>query len=157
MGKKLRQGKPWMPGFRYSALLTTVSLNLMVTDIEKSVKFYQIVLGAEVHYWDVDFAAMRVSSIEVMLHADHTHTEHEWYDRLASGVERGVGAQIRLLGLDPDVAVERARQAGGQVIAESADKGHGWREAYIRDRDGYEWAVGVLIPPAVGPLRPSED
>ncbi len=157
MGQKLRQGKPWMPGFRYSALLTPISLNLMVTDVEKSVAFYQKVLEADVHYWDVDFAAMRVSAVEVMLHADHTHTDHEWHPRLVGGVERGVGAQIRLLGLDPDATVERARAAGGQVIAEPKDKGHGWREAYIRDYDGYEWAVGVLIPPAVGPLRPTED
>lgn len=109
MGQKLRQGKPWMPGFRYSALLTPISLNLMVTDVEKSVQFYQDVLQAEIHYWDVDFAAMRVSSVEVMLHADHTHTEHEWHDRLVGGVERGVGAQIRLLGMN------RMKQLHGPV------------------------------------------
>ena len=157
MGQKLRQGKPWMPGFRYSALLTPISLNLLVTDVEKAVQFYQDVLQAEVHYWDVDFAAMRVSAVEVMLHADHTHTEHEWHENLVGGAARGVGAQIRLLGLDPDEAVKRARQHEAQVVAEPQDKGHGWREAYIRDCDGYEWAVGVLIPPAVGPLRPSKE
>ncbi len=31
------------------------------------------------------------------------------------------------------------------------DKGHGWREVCVRDPDGYEWAVGELIPPATGP------
>ncbi len=157
MGKKLREGKPWMPGFQYGALLTTVSLNLMVKDVEASIKFYQEVLQADVHYYDVDFAAMRVASIEVMLHADHTHTDHEWHERLEAGHERGLGAQIRLLGLDPDDAVERAKSMGAAVIAEPKDKGHGWREAYIRDPNGYEWAVGVLIEPAVGPLRPTTD
>ena len=96
MGKKLREGKPWMPGFRYSALLTTVSLNLMVRNMETAVQFYQDVLQADVHYYDVDFAAMRVASIEVMLHTDHTHTDHEWYDRLEADNERGLGAQVRL-------------------------------------------------------------
>lgn len=157
MGKKLRQGKPWMPGFRYGALLTPVSLNLMVKNMEASIKFYQEVLQAEIHYWDVDFAAMRVSAVEVMLHADHTHTEHEWHERLVGGVERGVGAQVRLLGVDPDAAVERARGVGAHIVTEPQDKGHGWREAYIRDPNGYEWAVGVLIPPTIGPLRPTED
>ena len=28
---KLRQGDPWMPGFRYGALLPPLSLNLLVT------------------------------------------------------------------------------------------------------------------------------
>ncbi len=34
------------------------------------------------------------------------------------------------------------------------DKGHGWREVCVRDPDGYEWAVGVLIDPAKGPFGP---
>lgn len=156
MGKKMRQGKPWMPGYHYSALLTPFSLNLLVTDVERSVQFYQQVLGAQVHYWDVDFAAMRIVTIEAMLHADHTHDDHPWHNQLAAGASRGLGAQMRLLGVDPDAAVERARQQDVYVAAEPVNKGHGWREALIRDPDGYEWAVGVLVEPAVGPFRPTE-
>jgi len=154
MGKKLRQGDPWMPGFRYGALLPPLSLNLLVTDVERSVQFYQAVLAAEVHYYDIDFGAMRVGPAEVMLHADHTHEGHPWSDALASGASRGLGLQLRVLGLDPDETEEKARAYGATVIAEAADKGHGWREMLVRDPDGYEWAVGVLIPPAKGPLRP---
>jgi uncharacterized glyoxalase superfamily protein PhnB len=58
------------------------------------------------------------------------------------------------LGLDPDETEQRALAHGVAVIASAADKGHGWREMLVRDPDGYEWAVGVLIPPAKGPLRP---
>jgi uncharacterized glyoxalase superfamily protein PhnB len=156
MGKKLRQGDPWMPGFRYSALLPPLSLNLMVTDVERSVKFYQAVFEAEVHYYDVDFGALRVGPAEVMLHADHTHDEHEWYENLAAGKQRGLGLQLRLLGIDPDALEQRAREYGATVVAEATSKGHGWRETLVRDPDGYEWAVGVLVPPAKGPLRPTE-
>ena len=155
MGKKLRTGDPWMPGFRYGALLPPLSLNLLVADVERSVQFYQAVFEAEVHYYDIDFGALRVGPAEVMLHADHTHDDHPWHADLAAGTPRGLGLQIRLLGIDPDAVERRARATGALIAAPAADKGHGWREALIRDPDGYEWAVGVLIEPAKGPHRPS--
>jgi catechol 2,3-dioxygenase-like lactoylglutathione lyase family enzyme len=145
---KLRQGDPWMPGFRYGALLPPLSLNLLVIDTERSCAFYRDVFAAEVHYRDVDFAAMRVGPAEVMLHADHTHDTHPWYAELRGGAARGVGAQIRLLGIDPDETERRARTHGAVVAVPAVDKGHGWREVCVRDPDGYEWSVGVLIPPA---------
>jgi uncharacterized glyoxalase superfamily protein PhnB len=145
---KLRQGDPWIPGFRYGALLPPLSLNLLVRDTARSVQFYRDVFAADVHYVDIDFAALRVGPAEVMLHADHTHEEHPWHEQLLSGAPRGIGAQIRLLGIDPDETERRARAAGATVSVSARDKGHGWREALVRDPDGYEWAVGVLIPPA---------
>lgn len=144
---KLRTGDPWMPGFRYGALLPPLSLNLIVSDIERSVEFYQQVLRATVHYCDIDFAALRIGPAEVMLHADHTHEDHPWHAAFASGAARGIGAQIRLLGLDPDDIEQRARAVGATVIAGATSKGHGWRETLVRDPDGYEWAVGILIDP----------
>jgi uncharacterized glyoxalase superfamily protein PhnB len=154
MGQKLRQGDPWMPGFRYGALLPPFSLNLMVADVARSVAFYQAVFQAEVHYHDIDFGAARVGPVEVMLHADHTHDNHEWHPNLAAGHQRGLGLQLRVLGMDPDAVAERAASADAVIIEPPTDKGHGWRETLIRDPDGYEWAIGVLIPPAKGPLHP---
>jgi catechol 2,3-dioxygenase-like lactoylglutathione lyase family enzyme len=144
---KLRTGDPWMPGYRYGALLPPLSLNLIVASVERSVAFYRDVLGATVHYSDVDFAALRVGPAEVMLHADHTHEGHPWHEALARGATRGIGAQIRLLGLDPDQVEQKARSAGATVIEGATSKGHGWREMLVRDPDGYEWAVGVVIDP----------
>lgn len=141
-----------MPGFRYSALLPPLSLNLIVTDTARSVAFYQQVLDAEVHYYDVDFAAMRVGAAEVMLHADHTHEDHPWHDQLAAATPRGIGAQIRLLGIDPDAVEQRAQAFGAEIARPATSKPHGWREILVRDPDGYEWAVGVLIEPAKGPI-----
>jgi uncharacterized glyoxalase superfamily protein PhnB len=154
MGKKLRSGDPWMPGFRYGALLPPLSLNLLVADVAAAVEFYQHVFEAEVHYHDIDFGALRVGPVEVMLHADHTHDEHAWYPALRQGTARGVGLQLRILGMDPDALEARARAAGAQIVQPAADKGHGWREVLVRDPSGYEWAVGVLIPPAKGPFGP---
>lgn len=147
MGTKKREGDPWMPGFQYGALLPPVSLNLIVADTERSAAFYREVFEAVVHYVDIDFAAIRVGPAEVMLHADHAHDTHPWYADLANGVKRGVGAQIRVLGLDPDALEARARQHGATVAVPTRDTGHRWREVAVRDPDGYEWAVGVLMPP----------
>lgn len=155
MGQKKREGMPWMPGYRYGALLPPLSLNLLVRDVAESVAFYQAVFGAEVHYFDVDFGAVRVGPAEVMLHADHTHDEHPWHADLAVGAQRGVGLQIRLLGVDPDETAVRAAAAQAHIISPPQDKGHGWRETLVRDPNGYEWAVGVLVPPAKGPFKPS--
>lgn len=156
MGKRRPEGTvPWMPGFRYGALLPALSLNLLVSDTARATAFYRDVLEAEIHYQDVDFAAIRVGGAEVMLHADHTHDAHPWVtEDLVSGAPRGVGAQIRLLGLDPDRLEERAARAGAYVVAPPESKGHGWREVLVRDPDGYEWACGVLVGAAVGPFGP---
>ena len=157
MGTKKRpEGTvPWIPGFRYGALLPAVSLNLLVRDTALSAAFYRDVFGAEVHYQDIDFAAVRAATLEIMLHADHTHDTHPWHDQLIAGVPRGVGAQLRVLGvLDPDETERRAREQGALVVAQAENKGHGWREVLIRDPDGYECAIGVLVPPAAGPFGP---
>lgn len=146
---------PWMPGFRYGALLPALSLNLIVQDTERSVAFYRDVFQAEVHYRDIDFAAVRVANVEVMLHADHTHEDHPWHAALKDGTPRGVGAQFRVLGvIDPDDLYARAQQYGATVVAPPVNKGHGWREVLVRDPDGYEWACGILVPPATGPFGP---
>jgi len=154
MGKKLREGDPWMPGYRYGALLPPLSLNLIVQNVERSVAFYTAVFQAEVHYFDVDFGAVRVGPVEFMLHADHTHNEHPWYSELAAGARRGIGLQIRVLGIDPDEVEQRARQNNAHIVCGATNKGHGWRETLVRDPDGYEWAVGILIEPAKGPFGP---
>jgi predicted enzyme related to lactoylglutathione lyase len=157
MGRKLRQGEPWMPGFKYGALLPSLSLNLLVRDVERSADFYRQVFGAQVHYFDIDFGAVRVGSAEVMLHADHTHEGHAWTDQLQSGAARGVGLQLRLLGVaDPDAVEARARAYGALIIEPATSKPHGWREVLVRDPDGYEWAVGVLTGKGGETYRPTD-
>ena len=123
-------------------------------DTARAAAFYREVFEAEIHYQDIDFAAVRVGPVEVMLHADHTHDDHPWHPELRSDATRGLGAQLRLLGVDPDAVEARARAADAQVVAGATNKGHGWRETLVRDPDGYEWAAGVLVDPAKGPFAP---
>jgi uncharacterized glyoxalase superfamily protein PhnB len=134
-----------MPGDRYGRSLPPFTVNLLVRDVPRAVGFYEKILEATVHYADPDFAALRIGALEFMLHADHTYDEHPWHPRLIAGEGRGLGAELRLLGLAPDAVEARARATGAAVLKPATDTGHGWREVIVADPDGYAWAVGVPI------------
>jgi catechol 2,3-dioxygenase-like lactoylglutathione lyase family enzyme len=140
---KKRTGSPWIPAPAYGALLPQFTVNLVVRDIEVALDFYRQVLEAEVHYADPDFAALRILSIELMLHADHTYEHSAWSRGLGGGETRGLGAELRLLGMNPDALADRA-QAANALFKGVSVRGHGWREVMVRDPDGYVWAVGEI-------------
>ena len=144
MAKK-RTGEPWMPAAEYGRGLPQFTVNLIVRDLARSVAFYRDVLGADVQYYDPDFAALRVSGLEFMLHADHTYDDHPWYGRLVGSEGRGLGAELRLFGVSPDEVEARARANGATVVQPATDKAHGWREMMVADPDGYVWAIGERI------------
>jgi catechol 2,3-dioxygenase-like lactoylglutathione lyase family enzyme len=141
---KKRTGEPWIPAADYGRSLPAFAVNLIVRDIERSVAFYTGVLEATLHYSDPDFAALRIGGAEVMLHADHAYEANPWAATLASDAPRGLGAELRLFGVDPDATAERARVAGA-LFKDVSVRGHGWREAMVVDPDGYVWAVGVGV------------
>jgi catechol 2,3-dioxygenase-like lactoylglutathione lyase family enzyme len=97
MAKK-RTGEPWMPADEYGRSLPALTVNLLVRDVERSAAFCRDVLGAEVRYSDVDFAAMRVAGVDFMLHADHTYEDHAWHSRLVSGEARAGGGDPAVRG-----------------------------------------------------------
>ena len=143
---KLRTRDPWMPARQYSHTLQGLTLNLLVRDIARSLPFHREVLGAKVVYSDVDFAVLRYGEIEWMLHADHTYLDHPLHASLSEEAPRGVGAELRLHGRDPDEAEALARQLGFAVLAGSIDKPHGLREVYLVDADGYLWVPDIPSP-----------
>lgn len=144
---KKRTGEPWISPAAYGRLLPPFSVSLNVSDVATSVEFYRTVLAAFVHYSDPDFAALKIGGAEVMLHADHTYDAHPWCPRLIRGEPRGLGAELRVLGLDPAAVEERAQRSGAKVVKAVTERGHGWREVMVEDPDGYVWAVGVLTDP----------
>jgi len=133
---KKRTRDPWMPADRYGRGLPAFTVNLVVRDIPRAV-------GANVHYADPDFAAIAIGGVELMLHADHTYDKHPWHAPLTRGERRGLGAELRLFGVDPDAVERHARTSGAPVVQPVTTKGHGWREVMVQDADGYVWAVGV--------------
>jgi len=135
-----------MPADQYGRRLPAFTVNLLVRDMPRALGFHTQVLAAQVHYADADFAAVSVNGVELMLHADHTYDKHPWHVPLVRGERRGLGAELRVLGIDPDAVERRARERGFTVVQPATTKGHGWREVMVEDPDGYLWAVGVPTP-----------
>ena len=140
-----RTGTPWMATDAYGKTLVGLSLNLIVRDVATSVPFYRDVLGMTVHYADVDMAALQLDATQIVLHADHTYEHQPWAPRLRDTGKRGLGAEIRILGIDPDAAERRARERGATVLLAARDWPHGWRDVILEDPDGYTFAVGTAL------------
>jgi uncharacterized glyoxalase superfamily protein PhnB len=144
---KQRTGDPWMPAAPYGRELPTFTVNLLVRDVPRAASVYTKIFAATVHYADPDFAAINVGGVEMMLHADHTYDKHPWHAPLTRGERRGLGAELRVLGIDPDAVERRARDNGASLIQPATTKAHGWREVMVEDVDGYLWAVGLPTTP----------
>ncbi len=143
---KQRSGEPWMAADAYGRSLSGVGVNILVRDVARACAFLEDVLGLEGVYGDADFAVLRHDGQDLILHADHTYSEHPLLALTGDGALRGVGVELRLYGIDPDAAEARARARGDTVLAETRDKPHGLRECYLVDPDGYVWVPGVAIP-----------
>ena len=129
----------------YGRTLSGLSVNLIVRDVARSIPFYSGVLELRLLYSDEDFAAFEREGVRLQLHADHTYAQMPWASRLRDESKRGLGAEIRILGLDPDRAEKRARDAGFTVLVPARDWPHGWRDCVLEDPDGYTFAVGVPL------------
>ncbi len=140
---KKATGEPWMPAAEYGRTLRGLTINLVVRDVAATLPFAREVLDAKVVYHDPDFAIYRHGEAEWIVHADHAYDDHPLYAWLLHSGRRGVGAELRLHGRDPDAAEAEARRLGYTVLAEARDRPHGLREAFILDPDGYVWVPDV--------------
>jgi len=138
------QGRPDPDAFG-RGLARGLGINLLVHDVETVARFQARVLGAEVRYWDRDFAILTAEGATWMLHHDRTYRDHPLGGIARAAEGRGAGAELRLYGRDPDVAEAEARALDGVVLAGAADKPHGLREAYILDPEGYLWVPGIPV------------
>src|SRR5882672_9369540 len=92
----------WIPADEYGRGLPKFTVNLLVADVAKALPFYRDVLQATVRYSDADFAALEIGGTDFMLHADHTYDRHPLFARVQGVKVRGIGAEIRVMGIDPD-------------------------------------------------------
>jgi catechol 2,3-dioxygenase-like lactoylglutathione lyase family enzyme len=129
----------------YGRTLSGLTVNLIVRDLSRSIPFYTGVLELRLLYSDEDFAAFEREGVRLQLHADHAYARMPWAARLMDPGQRGLGAEIRILGIDPDVAEKRARDGGFGVLVPVRDWPHGWRDCVLEDPDGYTFAVGVPL------------
>jgi len=132
-----------MPAEEYGRTLPAFTVNLLSADLARSANFYREVLGARIVYRDADFLALELNGQAFMVHADHAYDHHPWSARLEKECGgRGLGAELRMMGMDPDAVEARARAQGAAVLQPAEDKPHGWRDTIVSDPDGYAWAVG---------------
>jgi len=129
----------------YGRALTGIGINLLVDCMARSLAFLHQVMNLEPVYADADFAIMRHDGMEFMLHSDASYHNNPLLGLVEDGAVRGVGVELRLYGIDPDLAVQRAQVQGYHVLQAAADKPHGLREAYILDPNGYVWVPSVAI------------
>jgi len=135
-----------MPAPEFAKMLTGLNVNLIVPDIGPSLPFYTEVLELKLLYSDPDFAALEgPGGWHMMLHADHTldHSTNETA-RLQAPGKRGTGAEIRIMGIDPDAVEARARERDFTINMPTKTYPHGWREVRLEDLNGYMFAIGVV-------------
>lgn len=130
----------------YGKSLRGLGVNLLVPSINDERDFQLKVLGAEEVYSDPDIGVYRGFGAEWMLHADHTYADHPLHGSLNDEIPRGIGAEIRLYGRDPDDAEAAARALDITVLAGAMDKPHGLREAFLISPSGYVWVPSVALP-----------
>ena len=140
---KLRTGDPWMPAPAYGRSLRGLSLNLLARPIAAALPFHREVLGGRSSTAILTLPSYALQEAEWMLHADHTYLDHPLHASRPVLRPRGIGAELRLHGRDPDAAEAVARRLGYTVPASAIDKPHGLREAYLLDTDGYPWVPPV--------------
>jgi catechol 2,3-dioxygenase-like lactoylglutathione lyase family enzyme len=123
----------------YGRSLTGLGFNLIVSDLEKSLRFTTEVLGATLHFRTDAFAALKLCGNDFMLHVKSTYRHNELHPTLEGDAPRGVGVELRCYNVDPDAAEARARKFDYIVLAGCLDKPHGLRECMILDDDGFVW------------------
>ncbi len=116
-------------------------INLLITDMKATADFSKQVLGADIVYWNEDFAVLKLGDVQWMLHTDHTYSDNPLLGFVQNAEGRGQGVELQLYNQDPDAAEARARARDNVVLAGCLNKPHGLRECYILDPDGYCWVL----------------
>ena len=143
---KKREGASPIDPPEYGRSLQSLTVNLLVRDIERAVLFQREVLGATIVYTDPDLAIVTGYGAQWMLHSDHTYLGHPMHWVANSAQQRGAGLEVRLHGCDPDKAEAKARELGFPILKGATDQpDHGLREVHIADDEGYIWVPDIPL------------
>lgn len=123
--------------------LTGIGLNLLSSDVEGLAKMLEAVFDLSVHRLSADFAIVRHDGMLLQLHADGTYGAHPLLGLVPESPPRGAGAQIYLLGINPDEAIAKAEAAGYTVLEAVRDKPHGLREGTVLSPEGYAFSPAI--------------
>lgn len=124
-------------------LAVGVGVNLMSADVLLATRFCVEVLGCRLIRGDADFAALELLGSIFLIHSDRTYRDHPFRGVFEGEEARGRGIELRLYGVNPDQAEERARAFDAVILSGSMDKPHGLRECYLIGPDGYVWVPSL--------------
>jgi predicted enzyme related to lactoylglutathione lyase len=116
-----------------------IEVELLVRELELSIRFARVVLGAEVVSSANGVAVLRAGGSRWTMRSDAEGGELREIAALV--VRRGAGVALHVEVADVDAAAAKAREEGGHVLFAARDTGRGTRAAHVVDRDGYVWVV----------------
>ena len=138
-----------MEAVKLGRALRGFGLNLLCRQVISLANSIAAVLEMRVIRANDDYALMAgpavAETLIIQLHADSTYHANPLLSLLPEAGARGAGAELRLFGMDPDAAAQRAVAAGWHVLQEPNDKPHGLRETFLLDFEGYCWVPGRVI------------
>ncbi len=120
------------------------SVFLYVKDVQRSMEFYNEVVGAEIVQLHAEkegapysLAILRIGHFTMMLHPQEQHADEFADTRL------GVGIHLQLQVADVDAFFQHCVDQGAYLAlsGEPTDQSWGWREFALRDPDGFVWSV----------------
>ncbi len=118
-------------------------VNLLVTNVARTIVFLETVFGFETLHASRDYALLQFRGHYYQLHADHTYSNNPLLSVIPELGVRGAGVELRLYEVDPDEAENRATAENYTILQSTADKPHGLRECFLLDPDGYCWVPSV--------------
>jgi catechol 2,3-dioxygenase-like lactoylglutathione lyase family enzyme len=112
-------------------------VHLLVADHDRAVAFYRSVFGMEERFRDgpIVFLGTPKGGDSLALHLATTEEERERVGHQGGWEHFGIHLSDRSAG-GVDAAVERAREAGGQLL-DRGEHAPGVHYAYVADLDGY--------------------
>jgi lactoylglutathione lyase len=111
-------------------------LVLVVTDVERSVRFWRDVVGAEHQHTSGDYAQFRIGEVRLGLFGATAMAET--LGRPVQVPEPGrAGVEVGFTVDDVDEAYDDLVGAGAAPVTPPGDRPWGQRTAYVADPDGY--------------------
>jgi uncharacterized glyoxalase superfamily protein PhnB len=121
------------------------SVFLYVDDVQKSLEFYNEIVGAEIRQLHAEeeggpltLAILKLGDFSLMLHPQEEHPQE-----FGATTKLGVGIHLQVRVDDIEAFYHHCLDEGAMlaVSGEPTDQPWGWCEFALKDPDGYVWSI----------------